>query len=271
MVENGKVRHPDPIEGKMAMRKTVLLGLLAGLPTVAAAADLTQRDAGCQHIATVQYLDCEVAVLYSCPAVKGLASPLVREESYTDKGLNSFEVDTANGGMVVTGDAQGSYLIRTDTPTLVETAMADVIKTGHGLFKAEGSVTMFGAKKPAGQKITVTATGETAVLNGQNMLVFTANVAIDLPAPMGPAVTVSKAYLVPSLGVYLAGEETSGTYFKPDDTPHKPMAIAMPGTPEFDKTKPGFCGGSLSLLESPRLPDTPKLPAKPNLTDGVPA
>ena len=261
------------------MRTTVLLGLLAGLPTIAAAAnaDLVHRDAACQHIATVQYLDCEVAVLYSCPAVKGLASPLVREESYTAEGLNSFEVDTANGGMVVAGDAQGSYLIRTNTPSLVETSIAEVIKTGHGIFKANGSVTMLGAKKPAGQKITVSATGETAVLNGQNLMVFTAHVAIDLPQPMGPTISTSRAYLVPSLGVYLAGEETAGTFYQPDKTPHKPMAIALPGTPEFDKTKPGFCGGSLSLLDSPGLlkylglPENPRPLATPMMPEGVPA
>ncbi len=235
------------------MRNSVLLSLSFGLPLLAAsgsmcmAADLVRRDPGCAQIATVQYLDCEVALLYSCPAVKGLASPLVREEAYGPDGFDHFEVDTANGGMVVTGDAAGSYLIRTDVATLKETVMADVMANRAGAFSGKGSITMFGVKKPARQSIKIEATGETAVLSGLETIVFSAEVSIDLPDPMGPSTSTSKAYLVPSLGVYLAGEATAGTYYKPEDTPHRPMSVARPGDAGFDVKKPSFCGGSLSM------------------------
>jgi hypothetical protein len=234
------------------MLKSVLLALPLGLTAMAAAAsDLTQRDAACVHVATVQYLDCEVAVLYSCPAAKGYASPLVREEAYGENGFDHYEVDTANGGLVVTGDAAGSFVIRSDPKTLVETTLAEVIKTGRGNFEAKGSFTYLGVKKPAGQNISVKATGETMTLGGISMTTFMADVAIDLPKPMGPTTSISKAYLVPSLGLYLSGEEMSGTFFKPDTVPHRPIAIAVPGQPGFDTIKPGTCGGSLSLLETP--------------------
>jgi hypothetical protein len=220
----------------------------------AQAADLVQRSPACSHIATVQYLDCEVSVLYSCPGPKLLATPLIREEAFNADGFSHFEVDTANGGLVVTGDAAGSYVIRADAPTLKETALAEVQATGRGSFSASATLTMFGVTKPASQKIKIVATGETAEFSGLPAVVFMADVAIDLPQPMGPTVSTAKAYLVPSLGVYLAGEASAGTFFKPDDTPHRPMSVALPGRPGFDVTRPGFCGGSLSLLFPPIRP-----------------
>ncbi len=233
--------------------KSVLFALPLMLPIMAAAGtvDLTRRDAACSHIATVQYLDCEVAVLYSCPAAGGVKTSLVREEAYTDQGYDHFEVDTSNGGMVVTGDAKGSYVIRSTPASLVETPLAEVIKTGKGAFVAQGSITLLGIQKPAAQKISIAATGETLTLSGQALTVFTADVTIDLPQPMGPSNSISKAYLMPSLGVYLAGEETSGTFFKPDNVPHKPMSISLPGQPGFDAIKPSTCGGSFSMLVIP--------------------
>lgn len=238
------------------MLKSVLLAVPFGLTAMAAAAasDLTQRDAACVHVATVQYLDCEVAVLYSCPAVKGYAGPLMREEAYGDKGYDHFEVDTANGGLVVTGDAAGSFLIRSDPRTLVETTQADLLKTGHGSFVAEGSFTLLGVKKPAGQNISLTTTGETTTLSGFTMTILQVDVALSLPKPTGPTTSVSKAYLVADLGLYLAGEEMSGTFYKADKTPHRPISISVPGHPGFETIKPGTCGGSLSWLETPNLP-----------------
>lgn len=245
------------------MRKTAPLslsfGLLLATGLVAHAADLVQRDPACSHIATVQYLDCEVAVLYSCPGPRSLATPLIREEAYNADGLDTFEVDTAHGGMVVTGDAAGSYTIRSDIATLKETTMADVVATGRGKFSADATLTMFGVKKPAGQKISITATGKTPVISGLPTVEFIADVAVDLPEPMGATVSTSKAYLVQSLGVYLAGETSVGTYYKPEDTPHRPMSVALPGQAGFDTIKPSFCGGSLSQL----------FPL--NLLNGVPA
>ena len=247
------------------MLKSVLLALPFGLSAFAAAAsDLTQRDAACNHIATVQYLDCEVAVIYSCPAVKGYSGRLMREEAYGDKGYDHFEVDTANGGLVVTGDAAGSFVIRSDPKTLVETSQAEVLKTGHGSFVAQGWFTLLGVKKPAGQKISLTSTGETMTLSGHAMTILQADVALDLPKPMGPTTSVSKAYLVPDLGLYLTGEEMSGTFYKADKTPHRPIAIFVPGQPGFETIKPSTCGGSLSLLEIPQYPG-PKYP------EGVPS
>ncbi len=251
------------------MRKSALLSLFLGLPLAGAtgsavlAADLSQRTPDCSHIATVQYLDCQISVLYSCPGPKLLATPLIREEAFNADGLEHYEVDTANGGMVVTGDAAGTYVIRTDAPTLTETTIADVLAKGRGSFASSGTLTMFGLKKPASQKIRIVATGETPALSGVPTVVFSADVTVDLPEPMGPSTSTSKAYLVPSLGFYLAGEETAGSFFKPDDTPHRPMSVALPGHPGFDATKPGFCGGSLSLnLVKP----TPM-----NILNGVPA
>lgn len=250
------------------MRTLALLSLSTGLAVMLAgsavvAADLALRGPGCSHIATVQYLDCQVSVLYACPGPKMLATPLVREESYTPDGYESFEVDTAHGGMVVTGDAAGSYVLRTDLPTMQETPMAEVLAKGRGSFSGKGTLTISGATKPAGQAISIKANGETPELSGIPTVVFMAEVAVDLPEPIGPSVSTSKAYLVPSLGIYLAGEVVAGTYFKTDDTPHRPMSVALPGHPGFDVTRPGFCGGSLSLF-SPGMP-------VPNVLNGVPA
>lgn len=243
------------------MLKSVLLAVPLSLSALAlsvaasAASDLTQRDAACTHIATVQYLDCEVAVLYTCPSQAGVMAPLVREEAYGDQGYDHFEVDTANGGMIVTGDANGTFVIRTNPKTLVETPMAQVIKSGAGRFVAQGTITFHGATKPAGQKVSVKATGDTPKLSGIATVEMKANVAIDLPQPIGPSLSVAKAYLVPSLGIYLSGEETAGTFFKSDKVPHRPLSISLPGSPGFDTIKPSTCGGSLSLLETPTFPE----------------
>ncbi|MGV8985573.1 MAG: hypothetical protein ACOH2H_04715 [Cypionkella sp.] len=244
------------------MLKSVLLALPFGLSVMAVpemvnaeTVDLVQRDAACTHIATVQYLDCEVAVLYTCPAVNGLAGPLVREEGYTDQGYDHFEVDTANGAMVVTGDAKGSYVIRANTETLKETSIAEVQKTGAGRFASNGTLTMAGITKPAAQKITVTATGETLMMSGMNAVIYKADVAVDLPQPMGLTSSISTAYLVPGLGVYLAGEELAGTFYKSETTPHRPLTISLPGQSGFDTIKPSTCGGSLSLLDTPKFPE----------------
>ena len=235
------------------MRHLVLLSALLGLPSAVWSADLVRRDPACHQIATVQYLDCEVSVLYACPAVAGLAGPLIREESRDENGLAHFEVDTANGGMVVTGDAKGSYLIHTDLATLKETPLAEVMRTGAGRFSSDTALTMFGVTKPATQKITVAATGEMPLLSGVATMTFTADVAMQMPAPMGKTQTTSKAYLVPSLGVYLAGEVSGGTFFQADVTPHRPMSLMLPGQPGFDLTKPVYCGGSLSLNLVPNI------------------
>lgn len=251
------------------MRTSALLCLSFGLPLAVAAAtsvraaDLTERSPACRHIATVQYLDCEVSVLYSCPGPKTVATPLVREEAYAADGLSHYEVDTANGGMLVTGDAAGSYVIRTDAATMMETSMAKVIAAGGGSFLSKGTLAVHGITRPASQQIEIKATGETPELSGVPTVVFKADVSVDLPQPMGPSVSTSKAYLVPSLGLYLAGEATAGTFFKPQDTPHRPMSLALPGKPGFDVTKPGFCGGSLSM----NLPQ----PSFMNILNGVPA
>ncbi len=251
------------------MRKSAVLSLSFGLSLAVVAGsavladDLAQRSPACSHIATVQYLDCEVSLLYSCPGPKLLATPLIREEAYTADGFSHFEVDTANGGMVVTGDAAGSYVISTDAPTMKETPMAEVILTGRGSFSATGTLMMFGMKKPASQQIKIKSTGETPALSGIPTVEFMADVTVDLPQPMGPSVSTSKAYLVPDLGLYLAGEAVAGTFFKVDDTPHRPMSVALPGHPGFDATKPGFCGGSLSM----NVPQS----STTNILNGVPA
>jgi hypothetical protein len=237
------------------MRHLVLLSALLGLPSAVWSADLIRRDPACQHIATVQYLDCEVSVLYSCPAVAGVAGPLIREESHDASGFAHFEVDTANGGMVVTGDAKGSYLIHTDLATLKETPLAEVMRTGAGRFSSDTALTMFGVTKPARQKITVAATGDTPQLSGVATITFTANVAMQMPPPMGETQSTSKAYLVPSLGIYLAGEVSGGTFFQADRTPHRPMSLILPGQAGFDATKPVYCGGSLSLNLVPNILD----------------
>ncbi|MBI1170945.1 hypothetical protein GC209_06055 [bacterium] len=239
------------------MLKSVLLALPLGVSAMAAAAatDLMQRDPACTHIATVQYLDCQVQWQFTCPAADGLAGPLMREEVYDETGYSGMEVDTANGAMLVAGDVKGNFVVQADAATLVETPLAETIRTGKGAFSSKATVSMMGLRKPSAQRVQIVATGEKQIFSGIETIVFDAAVALDVPKPMGPITSVSKAYLVPSLGLYLSGEETSGTFYSAEKTPHRPTLISMPGQPGFETTKPGTCGGSLSRLDRPISPE----------------
>lgn len=248
------------------MRRFAVLALALGLPLLAPSAgwaagkDLVNRDPACTRTVTVQYLDCEVAVIFSCPGVAGLNGPTLREEAYDEDGFAHFEVDTANGGMLVTGDADGSYVIRADRAGLKETPISKVLATGKGHFSSKATLTMYGATKSAGQKISIEKSGDPLTLNGVEMLPFKTEVRLDLPQPLGRSTSQGISYLLPSLGLYLTGEETGGTFFKPEDTPHRPMLLSLPGAPGFDTFKPVYCGSSLSSA-APILPDLTGVPA----------
>jgi hypothetical protein len=241
-------------QGKTAMFKTVLPGLLMamvviGLPFAASAGtvDLNQRDASCKKVATVQYLDCTVVAIYACGAMGGLKAPVYREESYDPDGLDRLGIATRDGTPVYSADRSGRVVITNSVASLSETPFKQVQKTGKGKFFARGTMRLMGIEKPVRLAVELSRTDKSVTLSGQNATVFDATVSLKMPAPMGLVTSLEKTYLFPDLGIYVSGEATGGTMFKPDDTPHKPMVIQLPGQSGFDTIKPAYCGGSLSM------------------------
>lgn len=248
------------------MLKTVLPGLLMAmaaisLPHLAAAAtpDYSQRDASCQKVATVQYLDCKVMAVYACAATGGLAAPVYREETYNADGLYRYGIGTRDGTPIYTADPDGRLVITNRVASLSETPRAQVEKTGRGKFSVKGTMRMMGVEKPVRLSAVLKPSGKSITLNGQAATVIDTTVNLTLPAPMGIVTSLEKTYLFPDLGIYVSGEATGGTMFKPEDTPHRPMVIQLPGQSGFDTIKPAYCGGSLSLA------------APLSSVDGVPA
>lgn len=236
------------------MRKTVLPGLLmalavTGLPGAAAAGApyYSQRDASCHRVATVQYLDCEVTAVFACDAIGGIAAPVYREENYDADGLHLYGLNTPNGTPVFQADQEGRLVIRNNLASLSETPFAKVEKTGQGKFSAKGKMQLMGIEKPIRLSVALKSTGTTVTMAGQSATVLDSTIKLTMPAPMGDIVSIEKTYLLPELGIYISGEATGGTMFKPEDTPHRPMIVQLPGQPGFDTIKPAYCGGSLSL------------------------
>lgn len=222
---------------------------VTGLPHAAAAGtpDYSQRDASCKKVATVQYLDCQVLAIYACDAMGGLAAPVYREETYDADGLYRYGIGTRDGTPIYTADPEGRLVITNRVATLSETPRAQVEKTGKGKFSAKGTMRMMGVEKPVRLSVVLKPSGKSVTLSGQTATVIDTTVNLTLPAPMGVVTSLEKTYLFPDLGIYVSGEATGGTMFKPDDTPHRPMLIQLPGQSGFDTIKPAYCGGSLSL------------------------
>jgi hypothetical protein len=237
------------------MRSVVLFVIAFGLPVPALAgvADFATRDPACAHQVTVQYLDCEVSVVYTCPAADGLAAPLYREEVFSQDGLHSYSMATQNGTPLVSADADGRVVIAVDPATIRETTLEEVMKTRAGTFSATGIIRLLGLGRPATLNVALAVTGKTQTISGIDLVEVDAEVSLRVPPPMGVIESVEKGYLMPDLGFYLTGETTGGTFFKADETPHRPMSLAMPGSPGFDTTKPAYCGGNLSLNVLPNI------------------
>lgn len=228
------------------MRIEALMFILCGLPASAGAADLSIHDPACIQVATVQYLDCEVAQVFTCPAVDGLAAPLVREEVYKGAGLDHYSVSTRNGAPLLTSDVAGKVVIRADIGSLHETTLEDVQATGVGLFTSTGMFRLLGMEKAVGMTVSLVVTGEERRISGLRGLVVSGKVALVVPPPMGAVDSIEQAFLMPDLGIYVTGETTGGMLYKPEKTPHRPLSIALPDQSGFATDVPASCG-SLSL------------------------
>lgn len=232
------------------MRATHFLMALAPLIGLATAAQaqpsaVLARNPACTHIATVQFLDCEVDQIYSCPQEAGLAGPYFRDELYGDIGLFTVALSNADGWEFAEADPQGTFAMLFDPAKSKGTPVAELTATGKGGFHGEGQVVTPQGRGTVTMDVSVKVTGNKMMLNGVQFDEVTVTSASAFPQPIGISNAVSKAYLVPKLGYSIEGEAISGTNFDPKAVPHRPMSIALPGTPQFVTTKPAFCSANM--------------------------
>ncbi|OZA01029.1 MAG: hypothetical protein B7Y02_17945, partial [Rhodobacterales bacterium 17-64-5] len=188
----------------------------------------------------------------------GLAAPIHREEVFRETGLHRYSVATRNGAPLFNAHTAGKVVIAADPATLTETPIEEVIATGAGSFASTGSLRMIGMEKRAAMKVTLKVTGPGQAISGIPVVEVTADVALQVPPPMGRIESRVKGYLMPDLGYYITGELMGGTFFDAARTPHRPMALSLPGSTGFQTTKPAYCGGGLGLLD-PALTPAPAL------------
>ncbi len=217
---------------------------LAGAARAQSAAVLS-RNPQCQHIATVQFLDCELTQIFSCPQEAGLPGPYFRDEIYGAQGLFLVALSNADGWEFAEADPQGTFAMLFDPAKTKGTKVAELTASGKGSLHAEGEVVSAQGRGNVTMDVSVKVTGNKTTLNGVEFDEVRVTSASDFPPPIGASNAVSKAYLVPKLGYSVEGEAISGTNFDPNAEPHRPMSIALPGTPEFVTTKPAFCSANL--------------------------
>ncbi len=228
------------------MRLLTLALILAAAPAAAEAPRFLKRDAACEPVAKLQFLDCEVDVVYRCPAVDGTKGPLWREETYGPDGLSDISTSTSDGLMLEDVATDGS-IFTTSTPAQHKaTPFAEVLATGKGAFSQKMSVMLMGKAGKGKMALNVADKGETVTLGGLTARVFTGTQQVELPDPVGKIQSTFLVYLFPDSGMVISGERLSGTLYRPDAPPHRPIALSLPGADDFVKTTPAFCGGKSS-------------------------
>ena len=232
------------------MRATHLLIALAPMMGLAAAAQaqsstVLARNPACKQTATVQFLDCEVDQVISCPQEAGLPGPYFRDELYSSQGLFTVALSNTDGWEFAEADPSGTFAMLFDSTKSKGTPVAELTATGKGSFHGEGQVMTPQGSGKVTMDVSVKVTGNKMTLNGVEFDEVKVTSASAFPPPIGISNTVTKAYLVPKLGYSIEGEAISGTGFDPKAPPHRPMSIALPGTPEFVTTKPAFCSSNL--------------------------
>ncbi len=232
--------------------------LLLTSPVCAGTADsFVPRDPACAHVATVQYLDCEVSLIYTCPGLYGLPAPIYREEVFAQTGLSHYSLATGNGAPLLSADPQGQVVITADAATLEETPWDALLASGNARFSSTGTLAMMGVAKPVRMTVDIVMSDKSVSIGSQTGHLLEADVALDLPAPMGRIVSHEQGYMMPALHLMITGETLSGTFFKPARTPHRPLDISLPGEPGFETTAPSTCGSLSRLFPSPHLNGVP--------------
>lgn len=223
------------------------LALTAGLPLAAHAEGPVPlaRDPSCKPVAAVQFLDCQLDLIYRCDPVAGAKDHVFRDEFYVEGGMRSVSYSTADGWQFADLDAEGVYQMLVDPTQADVTPGAELVATGKGHFKAQGLFIMGENRGPVSFDATVTATGQTVTLSG--LAATEMEVAVDavFPPPVGPYTSLAKAYYLPDLDYSIEGESLSGTNYDPAATPHRPMSVTRPGAEGFVTTKPAFCGTNM--------------------------
>ena len=232
------------------MQATHLLIAMAPMFGLAAAAQaqssaVLARNPACKQIATVQFLDCEVDQIFSCPQEAGLPGSYFRDELYGQQGLFTVALSNADGWEIAEADPQGNFAMLFDPAKSKGTPVAELTASGKGSFHGEGQVITPQGRGKVTMDVSVKVTGDKMMLNGVAFDEVTVTTASAFPPPIGISNAVSKAYLVPKLGYSIEGEAISGTNFDPKAVPHRPMSIALPGTPQFVTTKPAFCSANM--------------------------
>lgn len=229
------------------MRAPLLLALvLTAAPALADAPRFLHRDAACKPVAKVQFLDCQVFFEYSCPAVEGIDGPLWREEIFGPDGLAEVSTSTENGVVVEDFATDGSYLATSDQKTNRGPTLAEVLSAGKGSFRQELSLVVNGKPGKGRLQLEIASADRSVTLGGQVAQVFQGAQVSDLPEPAGRVQSTFLAYIFPDLQMVISGERLSGTNYRPDEAPHRPMGLSLPGAEEFVNTTPAFCGGKSS-------------------------
>jgi hypothetical protein len=227
--------------------KTILLALLAPLSEPASevwaeGARFSERDPACQQIATVQFLDCQVDVVYRCPPVDGETSPVLREEFFDKIGPSVTGVGTRDGLLIELFYPGTDFVMFSDPTQRRSISMETMIATGTGHFSTAETITSGGVVSQVSRVIDMSDIGKSIELGQARARVFRAAQVSDYPLPLGRVETTTLAYLVPALSLSLSGDVLPESGFKPGAIPHRPVKIALPGAPDFVTTRPAICG-----------------------------
>ena len=220
-----------------------MLGLAAAAQAQSAA--VLARNPACKQIATVQFLDCQVDQIFSCPKEAGLPGPYFRDELYSDQGLVTVALSNTDGWEFAEADPQGNFAMLFDPTKMKGTPVGELTATGKGSFHGEGQVRTAQGIGKVTMDVSVKVTGNKMTLNGVEFDEVKVTSASAFPPPIGVSNSVTKAYLVPKLHYSIEGETLSGTNFDAKAEPHRPMSIALPGAPDFVTTTPAFCSANM--------------------------
>jgi hypothetical protein len=223
----------------------VLLAL--GAPGATWADAFVSADPACRQIAAVQFLDCKLDLVFTCPPIEGEIQDVIRYEGFGEAGPTYAEITSMDGITIRFASSSGNYRVQTDRASRKGTSNAELIASGQGKWIAERTVVRNGTEVRGRSTRVVTSVGPTEVLGGIKFMSYVSETVRDFPQPEGTSRYTFRLYVSPALpGVSLIGEDLSGDGFDPKATPHRPMALALPGAPDFVTKTPAYCTATLS-------------------------
>lgn len=226
------------------MRKFVILACLVVPAASALAEDAFVRPEGCERLATIQYDNCEVDNRFRC---EGTGGESYRTESHDSFGL--YYVWTSSGddngyGVYSNGDTY-AYSFRGHD-------FEDALKTGRAVEQFDGTMTVFGMRRPFSGETVYTFDGEVTELSGLVFQMIMTDDRTIYPHPIEEEVSKSVLLWNEEADILVTAEtaEESST-----DAPFvtRMTQLSLPGQVGFGDEVPRYGCGVTSQLALPAV------------------